>query len=401
MLTISSSPLTPTIHPPILRRRYSPSSSSDLYRPRTIIIEKSTTTASFGFSIQTYGFASLNILPTDESACSLLSLSSSSTTSRKSSTSNSFCSSSQTAPIQLVTYVDHVQDKSPAWEAGLRPGSVILSVNDQTVEHDDHETLVKRITQASQTQLKLIVIQQNINKQIALCEKLQQLHKQLHEKEEELEELSKQEMNSEGDISIKLETNSPSPRLKHTLSFTPPERTSSFCHDKIPPDWRQSVANFAHQQNLTIRTLQPILSSSSSITSSKYTKNRHLNHSQHHQRSMSLSTIVLHYSKPSLFRHRPPLLINHQTSNHRRALSYEELFSSNKINNDNNNLLIPKQDDSMIASGCSLAMDLSKSFDQKNSHLSSSSSTTINTDEDENNHDNKIKQFKWKLRINK
>ncbi len=202
MLTISSSSLPPTIRRPILRHRYSPS-STDLYRPRTIIIEKTTTSASYGFSIQTYGFASLNILPTDESACSLLSLSSSSTTSRKSSTSNSFCLSSQTAPIQLVTYVDHVQDKSPAWESGLRSGSIILSVNDQTVENDDHETLVKRITQASQTQLKLIVIQQNINKQIALCEQLQNLHKQLHEKEEELEELCKQEMNIKGDISIK------------------------------------------------------------------------------------------------------------------------------------------------------------------------------------------------------
>jgi hypothetical protein len=117
---------------------------------------------------------------------------------------------------------------------------------------------------------------------------------------------------------------------------------------------------------------------------------------------MSLSTIVLNYSKSSLFRHHPPLL-NQQTSNHRRALSYEELFSSNKIHQ--NNILNPRQDESMIASGCSLAMDLSKSFDQKlslpSSSSSSSSTTTINTDEDENIQKNKIKQFKWKLRINK
>jgi hypothetical protein len=202
MLTISSSSLTPAVRRPVIHRRRYSLSSSDLYRPRTIIIEKPTTTASFGFSIQTYGFAALNILPTDESACSLLSLSSESTASLKSSTSNSFSSSSQIAPIQLVTYVDHVQDKSPAWEAGLRSGSVILSVNDQTVEHDDHETLVKRITQASQTQLKLVILQQNINKQIALCEQLQQLHKQLHEKEEELDELCRQETNIEDDQSI-------------------------------------------------------------------------------------------------------------------------------------------------------------------------------------------------------
>jgi len=203
MLTISSSSLTPTIRRPVLRRRYS--TTLDLYRPRTIIIEKPTTTASYGFSIQTYGFASLNPLSTDESASSLLSLSSeSTTTSRESSTSNSFClSSSQIAPIQLVTYVDHVQDQSPAWVAGLRAGSVILSVNDETVEHDDHETLVKRISQASTMQLKLVIIQQNINKQITLCEKLQQLQKQLHEKEEELKELSKQEKNHDENIPVK------------------------------------------------------------------------------------------------------------------------------------------------------------------------------------------------------
>ncbi|CAF4865048.1 unnamed protein product, partial [Rotaria sp. Silwood1] len=201
MLTISSSSLTPIIRGSIFRRRRS--SSLDLYRPRTIIIEKPTPSASYGFSIQTYGFASLNSLSTDESACSLISSSSESTTSRKSLTSNSFSSSSQIAPIQLVTYVDYVQDKSPAWEAGLRSGSVILSVNDQTVENDDHEKLVQRITQTSTAQLKLVVIQQNINKQIALCEQLQQLQKQLHEKEEELEELCKQEMTGEEDVSVK------------------------------------------------------------------------------------------------------------------------------------------------------------------------------------------------------
>lgn len=114
---------------------------------------------------------------------------------------------------------------------------------------------------------------------------------------------------------------------------------------------------------------------------------------------MSLSTIVLHYSKSSLFRQNPPSLSNQQTSYHRRALSYEEIFSLNKYNQ-RNTLLNSQQDESMIASGCSLAMDLSKSFDQKHS----SSSSTINTDDendDNTNNEKKIKQFKWKLRINK
>ena len=203
-----------------------------------------------------------------------------------------------------------------------------------------------------------------------------------------------------------VEVNSPSPRLKHIVS-NPPERASSFCHDKIPLDWRQSVANFAHQQKLTIRTLPPVLSSTSSISSTKYTKHRQSNPPQNYQRSMSLSTIVLHYSKSTLLRHHPPLLTERK-SHHRRALSYEELFSSNK---NNSNLPIGQQDDSVIASGCSLAMDVSRNNDRKNSQLSSSSSSsssTINTDDDENEDkqetikiDKKIKQFKWKLRINK
>ena len=118
---------------------------------------------------------------------------------------------------------------------------------------------------------------------------------------------------------------------------------------------------------------------------------------------MSLSTIVLHYSKSTLLRRHPPLL-NAQKINHRRALSYDELVSANKINQ---NLSVPQPEESMVASGCSLAMDFSRSFDRKHSQ-SSSSSSTINSDEEEeegekegSKMEKRIKQFKWKLRINK
>ncbi|CAF1528654.1 unnamed protein product [Rotaria magnacalcarata] len=398
MLTVSSSSFTPIIRGPIFRRRRrsSSSSSSDLYRPRTIILEKSTPNASYGFSIQTYGFASLNSLSCDES---LISSSSESTTSRKSSASTLFCSPSQTPPIQLVTYIDYVQDKSPAWEAGLRPGSVILSVNDKTVENDDHETLVQRITQPSSTQLKLIIVQQNINKQISLCEKLQQLHKQLHDKEEELETLCKQEIAKEQDTSVK-EIESPLPRLQ-LLTVNQSQRDSSFCHDKIPLDWRQSVTNFAHQRKSINRTLPSLTYSSAS----KYLKYHQSNPSQRYQRSMSLTTVGFNHSKSSL-RHHHSLLLKPPATNHRRALSYEELFSSNP-NKHNIYLDSQRPDESMIESGCSLAMDLSRSSDRKQSESESSSSSTatINTDDVENNqkekNENKVKQFKWKLRINK
>ncbi|CAF1150370.1 unnamed protein product [Adineta ricciae] len=411
MLTISSSSLTPTFRRPVLlRRRHS--ASSDLYRPRTVLVEKAPNTTSYGFSIQTYGFASLNPLSTDESACSLLSLSSESTRSRQSSASNSFClSSSQTAPIQLVTYVDQVQEQSPAWHAGLRPGSVILSVNDESVEHDDHEALVKRITQASSS-LKLVVIQQNINKQITLCEQLQTLHKQLQEKEEELKELCTQEMANTENTSLGgknsspfvyflllmvtfLEIKSPSPRLQH-LS-TEAECSSTFCNDKIPLDWRQSVTTFAHQQKFVLRTLPSKLTPTASNLSAKYVKKRQSNPSYKHQRSLSSSSIVFQCSKPSLFRHHTSLK-HSRRANHRRAHSHEELFTQDQTTD----LSVHPKDDSMVESGCSLAIDLSKSFDKHN-HALSSSSSTVNSDEDKSPEkiDNSIKQFKWKLKINK
>ncbi|CAF0816496.1 unnamed protein product [Adineta ricciae] len=396
MLTISSSSLTPTFRRPVLLRRHH-SASSDLYRPRTILIEKAPNTTSYGFSIQTYGFASLNPLSTDESACSLLSLSSESTRSRQSSASNSFClSSSQIAPIQLVTYVDQVQEQSPAWHAGLRPGSVILSVNDESVEHDDHEALVKRITQASSS-LKLVVIQQNINKQITLCEQLQTLHKQLQEKEEELKELCTQEMTDTENTSLG-EIKSPSPRLQH-LS-TEAECSSTFCNDKIPLDWRQSVTTFAHQQKFVLRTLPSKLTPTASNLSAKYVKKRQSNPSYKHQRSLSSSSIVFQCSKPSLFRHHTSLK-HSRRANHRRAHSHEGLFTQDQTID----LSVHPKDDSMVKSGCSLAMDLSKSFDKHNHALSSSSSSssTVNSDEDKSPEkiDNSIKQFKWKLKINK
>lgn len=182
---------------------------------------------------------------------------------------------------------------------------------------------------------------------------------------------------------------SPSPRLDRPSSDTL-EHAASFCHAKIPLDWRQSVTNFAHQQKFPSRTLTTILNSSSSICSSRYIRTRP------HQRSMSLSTIVLNYSKSSLLRAHP------STLDHRRALSYEELLSLNYSSNPST-IYPAVVDDSMIASGCSLAMDLSRSFDLKH-YSSSSSSSTIDTDDDDPTGEQlnvKLNRLKWKLRINK
>ena len=198
---------------------------------------------------------------------------------------------------------------------------------------------------------------------------------------------------------VVVETPSPSPRLQRAQS---PERTPSFCHDKIPLDWRQSVTNFAHQQKLTTQTLPTIVNSTCSIASSKYSRTRQNHPTQQHQRSMSLSSIVLQYSRSSVCRH-PSSLLKPQSIHQRRALSFEELVSKADLLK-SRRLSFNRPDDSVLASGCSLAMDLSRSFDLKKyqSSSSSSSSSTINTDDGQpdSKSDERIPQLKWTLRIN-
>lgn len=377
MLTVSSASLTPSIRASLLFRNQQNSNSDELYRPRTILIEKSPINQSYGFSIQTYGFASLNQLGNDESAFSFISLSTDSTASRKSSASALLSSQMPAAPIQLLTYVDRVHEKSSAWQAGLRAGSIILSVNDQTVENDDHETLIKRITDSIATPLKLVVIQQNINKQIALCEKLQQLQKLLNEKEEELKELCRKEEslpNERNDDFI----DSPAPCLEHDRTTL----SESFCHDRIPLDWRQSVTNFVHQQNLN-RTVPIVQHSKSSISATKFSKFRPNERAERSRRSVSMSNIVFERSR-FYSNHRRRSSFDHQSL---KSVSHQDLSEQNSIGETN--------DQSFITSGCSLAMDFSRSFALENSSSSSSSSSIETDEENETNH-----QFKWKLRIN-
>ncbi|KAI8482152.1 hypothetical protein Bbelb_401420 [Branchiostoma belcheri] len=50
--------------------------------------------------------------------------------------------------LELCTYVSRVYDDSPAFYCGLTPGDVILSVNDVSVAHADHEVVVKHVREA-------------------------------------------------------------------------------------------------------------------------------------------------------------------------------------------------------------------------------------------------------------
>ncbi|CAF0750910.1 unnamed protein product [Didymodactylos carnosus] len=304
MLEISTLPSKQPLHSSItprqvqersIRRRVSRDVNhiDELYSPRIILIEKTHVDQSFGFSIQTYGFATVQ----DLARLSLLSIPSAdeftSTSSEKSSSVTTEGITS-TPSIHICTYVDSVQKDSLAWNSGLRAGTIIISVNDMSVENDHHESLVQRICHESR--LKLVVLQQNIHRQISLSEKLQLLQRQLKDKQEEYELLDQQEYQIvEGTTSTTITPNTPAYN---------PDRYSSI----IPLRWRQSIVSFASQ------TLQG--------------QKRSLRFPKKHKRdqlSLSLSAFHLHctnLSSPYRFSSRTKSAAH---EHHRRSLSYEEL----------------------------------------------------------------------------
>uniref|UniRef100_A0A915PR67 PDZ domain-containing protein n=1 Tax=Setaria digitata TaxID=48799 RepID=A0A915PR67_9BILA len=79
-----------------------------------------------------------------------------------------------------VTYVDYVQLDSPAADAGIRAGDVIISINGHIVTGMSHEELVKLI--GSYHQMRMIVIFENIRQHIELVARAIKLRKLLNDK---------------------------------------------------------------------------------------------------------------------------------------------------------------------------------------------------------------------------
>ncbi|KAI8494085.1 hypothetical protein Bbelb_284320 [Branchiostoma belcheri] len=90
--------------------------------------------------------------------------------------------------LELCTYVSRVYDDSPAFYCGLTPGDVILSVNDVSVAHAEHEVVVKHVREAGD-KLSLIVLFENCIKKVELEVKLLRLKRLLFNKELELRAL--------------------------------------------------------------------------------------------------------------------------------------------------------------------------------------------------------------------
>ncbi|EFO18784.2 hypothetical protein LOAG_09712 [Loa loa] len=79
-----------------------------------------------------------------------------------------------------VTYVDYVQLDSPAADAGIRAGDVIISINGHIVTGMSHEELIKLIS--SYHQMRMIVIFENIRQRIELVARAIKLRKILNDK---------------------------------------------------------------------------------------------------------------------------------------------------------------------------------------------------------------------------
>ncbi|KAK6106868.1 PDZ domain (Also known as DHR or GLGF) family protein [Brugia pahangi] len=79
-----------------------------------------------------------------------------------------------------ITYVDYVQLDSPAADAGVRAGDVIISINGHIVTAMSHEELIELI--GSYHQMRMIVIFENIRQRIELVARAIKLRKILNDK---------------------------------------------------------------------------------------------------------------------------------------------------------------------------------------------------------------------------
>nr|KAG5702397.1 hypothetical protein BaRGS_027484 [Batillaria attramentaria] len=127
-------------------------------RRRTIQLNrKDSQTGSWGFTLQTYGIKN-----------------------------------KRSGETEVMTYVDYVEMRGPAWIAGMRRGDVLLSVNGESVEGLNHPRLVDKI-QASGDILRLVVLFEDCCRKVELYERFIKLKRILSQKLRDLRHLEQQE----------------------------------------------------------------------------------------------------------------------------------------------------------------------------------------------------------------
>uniref|UniRef100_A0A0K0F838 PDZ domain-containing protein n=1 Tax=Strongyloides venezuelensis TaxID=75913 RepID=A0A0K0F838_STRVS len=127
-------------------------------RRRTLLIKKNSKDENFGFTIQSY------LLKRDGSD-----------------------------EVEPITYIDSVRKNSPASRAGLIPGDIIVAINGKIVIDYTHNQLKDLIT--SLTQMRVIVVFENMQKRIDLSKRQMELENILESKLKELDQLEIEEKN--------------------------------------------------------------------------------------------------------------------------------------------------------------------------------------------------------------
>ncbi|PAA63401.1 hypothetical protein BOX15_Mlig022758g1, partial [Macrostomum lignano] len=82
---------------------------------------------------------------------------------------------------ESLSYVDYVEDGSPAWQAGLLPGHVLISVNNFSVEAVEHRLIEDRIRSCHQ-RMVLRVRFENVAERVELARRALRLRRLIREK---------------------------------------------------------------------------------------------------------------------------------------------------------------------------------------------------------------------------
>jgi len=98
-----------------------------------------------------------------------------------------------TEETELLTYVDYVELGSPAYQAGLRAGDVILSLDGVSVENFDHWSLVSYIRNTANSTLRMVVLFDDCCKKIELHARALKLEQVMTDKMQQLQILESRE----------------------------------------------------------------------------------------------------------------------------------------------------------------------------------------------------------------
>ncbi|KAF6019900.1 hypothetical protein EB796_021790 [Bugula neritina] len=134
-----------------------PSNKKDNDKRRTVKLERTKLSSSWGFTLQSYGIYNTT-----------------------------------TKCIENYTFVDYVEMKSPAFLSGMRRSDIIFAVDGQSTENLSHTELVDKV-KACKNSMRLVVINSNICQKVELHQRRQKLQALLRQKQSELKGLESRE----------------------------------------------------------------------------------------------------------------------------------------------------------------------------------------------------------------